>query len=138
MDESISNEERMKFSDSHEVTEEEKAYYKTKLESMLNQLEKGSGDTVQEMKDTNREFPDPTDRANYESERNTALRIKDRERKLIKKIKSALNRLEEEEYNVCAECDGYIRKKRLEARPVTTLCIKCKELEEQKEKTRQT
>lgn len=127
----------MDFTDSPEITKKEKAYYKTKLESMLSQLLKETGHTVQEMKDTNREFPDPTDRANYESERNTALRIKDRERKLIKKIKSALRRLEDEEYNICAECDGLIRKKRLEARPVTTLCIKCKELEEQKEKTRQ-
>ncbi len=127
----------MEFTDSPEITDEEKAYYKTKLQNMLNQLLIETGETVQEMKETNQEFPDPTDRANYESERNTALRIKDRERKLIKKIKSALKRLENDEYNICRECDEYIRKKRLDARPVTTLCISCKELEEQKEKTQQ-
>lgn len=127
----------MEFVDSNEITEEERTYYRLKLDKMLNELLEGSGDTVQEMKSTNQEFPDPTDRANYESERNTALRIRDRERKLIKKIRSAIVRLEEDEYNVCKECGDYIRKQRLEARPVTTLCINCKELEEQKEKTQQ-
>lgn len=127
----------MEFLDSPQITEEEKAYYQAKLENMLNELLEGSGETVQEMKSTNQEFPDPTDRANYESERNTALRIRDRERKLIKKIRSAIVRLEEEEYNICKECGDYIRKQRLNARPVTTLCINCKEIEEQKEKTQQ-
>lgn len=127
----------MEFVDSPIITDEEKAYYRKKLERMLSELEEGSGDTVQEMKSTNQEFPDPTDRANYESERNTTLRIRDRERKLIKKIRSAMVRLEEDEYNVCDACGEYIRKQRLDARPVTTLCINCKELEEQKEKTQQ-
>ena len=127
----------MEFVDSHQITEEEKKYYQSKLEGMLDELLVGSEDTVQEMKSTNQEFPDPTDRANYESERNTALRIRDRERKLIKKIRSAIVRLEEETYNVCNECGDYIRKQRLNARPVTTLCINCKEIEEQKEKTQQ-
>jgi len=127
----------MEFVDSHQITDEEKKYYRSKLEDMLNELLVGSEDTVQEMKSTNQEFPDPTDRANYESERNTALRIRDRERKLIKKIRSAIVRLEEETYNVCNECGDYIRKQRLNARPVTTLCINCKEIEEQKEKTQQ-
>jgi DnaK suppressor protein len=127
----------MEFVDSHQITEEEKKYYRSKLDDMLNELLVGSEDTVQEMKSTNQEFPDPTDRANYESERNTALRIRDRERKLIKKIRSAIVRLEEETYNVCNECGDYIRKQRLNARPVTTLCINCKEIQEQKEKTQQ-
>ncbi len=127
----------MEFVDSPEITEKEKKYYQEKLEQMLSELEEGSGETVEEMKRTNQEFPDPTDRANYESERNTTLRIRDRERKLIKKVKSAMVRLEEETYNVCDECGDYIRKQRLDARPVTALCINCKELEEQKEKTQQ-
>lgn len=127
----------MEFSDSPEITKKEKAYYKAKLDQMLSELHAGSGETVQEMQSTNQEFPDPTDRANYESERNTTLRIRDRERKLIKKIRSAMARLENDEYNICEECGEYIRKQRLDARPVTTLCINCKELEEQKEKTQQ-
>lgn len=127
----------MEFVDSDEITKKEKTYYREKLEKMLAELEVGTGATVEEMKSTNQEFPDPTDRANYESERNTTLRIRDRERKLIKKIRSAMTRLEEDTYNVCNECGDYIRKQRLDARPVTALCINCKELEEQKEKTQQ-
>lgn len=127
----------MEFVDSDEITKDEKKYYREKLERMLNELMEGSGSTVEEMKSTNQEFPDPTDRANYESERNTTLRIRDRERKLIKKIRNAMARLEDDTYNVCDECGEYIRKQRLDARPVTTLCINCKELEEQKEKTQQ-
>jgi len=127
----------MEFLDSPRITEKEKEYYKAKLEQMLNELREGSGETVQEMQSTAQEFPDPTDRANYESERNTTLRIRDRERKLIKKIRSAMDRLENDTYNICEECGEYINKYRLDARPVTTLCINCKELEEQKEKTQQ-
>jgi len=127
----------MKFVDSDQITPKEKTYYKGKLEKMLSELEVGSGATVEEMKKTNQEFPDPTDRANYESERNTTLRIRDRERKLLKKVHSAMGRLDDETYNVCDECGEYISKQRLEARPVTTLCINCKEIEEQKEKTQQ-
>lgn len=127
----------MEFVDSNKINKKEKKYYQTKLESMLSELLQGSGETVQEMKSTNQEFPDPTDRANYESERNTTLRIRDRERKLIKKVRSAMVRLEESTYNICEECGDYIRKQRLDARPVTTLCINCKEIEEQKEKTQQ-
>ena len=127
----------MEFEDSDIINDKERAYYRKKLEDMLNELLEESGETVQEMKNTNQEFPDPTDRANYESERNTTLRIRDRERKLIKKIRSALARLENDEYNVCDECGEYIRKQRLDARPVTTLCINCKEIEEQREKTQQ-
>ncbi len=127
----------MEFVDSPEITEKEKGYYRRKLEEMQNELFDESEETVQNMKDTNQEFPDPTDRANYESERNTTLRIRDRERKLIKKVRQALKRLDEDEYNICEECGEIIRKERLDARPVTTLCIDCKETEEQEEKTRQ-
>ncbi|MCP4754241.1 MAG: RNA polymerase-binding protein DksA [Proteobacteria bacterium] len=127
----------MKFVDSTKITKKEKAYYQQKLEGMQNQLVEEFGETVQEMQDSNQEFPDPTDRANFESERNTTLRIRDRERKLIRKIRNALDRLENDEYNVCDECGDYIRKERLDARPVTTLCINCKEIEEQKEKIQQ-
>jgi DnaK suppressor protein len=125
----------MEFVDSNEITKEEKAYYKEKLIGMLQALQEESGVTVQDMKENSQDFPDPADRANFEFERNTTLRIRDRERKLAKKIRKTLKRLEDEEYNVCDECGDYIRKKRLDARPVTSLCIHCKELEEQKERT---
>jgi DnaK suppressor protein len=125
----------MKFSDSAELSPEEKEYFKKKLEDMQQQICEESGETVQQMKNSNKEFPDPSDRAHLESESITTLRIRDRERKLLKKIKGALQRLEDGEYNICEECEELIRKERLDARPVTTLCINCKEKEEQMEKT---
>ena len=127
----------MKFVNSDELTPEEVDYFKKKLEEMQREIVEGSGETVQQMKSSNKEFPDPSDRAHLEAESITTLRIRDRERKLLKKIGEAIDRLEEGEYNVCEECDEYIRKERLDARPVTTLCINCKEKEEQAEKAQQ-
>ncbi|MCG8333823.1 MAG: RNA polymerase-binding protein DksA [Proteobacteria bacterium] len=117
------------------MTPEEVEYFKIKLEEMQRQIYDESGETVEQMKKRNKEFPDPGDRAHLESESITTLRIRDRERKLLKKIQEALQRLEDGEYNVCEECEELIRKERLDARPVTTLCFNCKEKEEQMEKT---
>ena len=125
----------MKFTSSEELTPEEIEYFKNKLEEMQRQIYDESGETVEQMKKRNKEFPDPGDRAHLESESITTLRIRDRERKLLKKIQEALQRLEDGEYNVCEECEELIRKERLDARPVTTLCFNCKEKEEQMEKT---
>ena len=79
-------------------------------------------------------FPDPTDRASLESNRNFTLRIRDRERKLIGKIKEALDRLDDGTYGNCEECGEKIGMERLKARPVTTLCIDCKSLQEANER----
>jgi DnaK suppressor protein len=88
-----------------------------------------AGKTVDGM-DENGNFPDPTDRAAMESDRSFTLRIRDRERKLIAKIEEALRRLEDGSYGVCEECGGKINTARLKARPVTTLCIDCKSVQE--------
>ncbi|MBU2512086.1 RNA polymerase-binding protein DksA [bacterium] len=124
----------MEFVDSPELTPEEVEYFRKKLEEMQQKIYDDSGETVQQMKTSNKGFPDPSDRAHLEAESITTLRIRDRERKLLKKIQEALQRLEDKEYNICEECDEIIRKERLDARPVTTLCIDCKEKEEQIEK----
>jgi DnaK suppressor protein len=81
-------------------------------------------------------FPDPTDRASLEGNRNLTLRIRDRERKLITKIDEALGRIEDGSYGVCEECGGPIGVERLKARPVTTLCIQCKSEQEDQERRR--
>jgi len=81
-------------------------------------------------------YADPTDRASAESDRNFDIRVRDRERKLILKIKEALERMEEGEFGICEECGEPIDAKRLEARPVTTLCIDCKVMRERQEKIR--
>ena len=79
-------------------------------------------------------FPDPTDRALLESNRNFTLRIRDRERKLIGKIKEAIARIEDGSYGNCEECGEPIGLERLRARPVTTLCIDCKSMQEAEER----
>jgi len=83
-------------------------------------------------------FPDPTDRATLESDRNFLLRLRDRERKLLAKIDEAFARIENGSYGQCEECDGEIGIERLRARPVTTLCIACKSAQEAREQRRLT
>ena len=70
--------------------------------------------------------PDPVDRASFESERGTMLRIRDRESKLIRKIQRSLENLENGRFGICEMCEKEIAIKRLKARPVTTHCIECK------------
>jgi DnaK suppressor protein len=79
-------------------------------------------------------FPDPTDRAALEADRNFLLRIRDRERKLILKIREALARIEEKTFGICESCGEEISESRLLARPVATLCVECKREQEREEK----
>ncbi len=93
--------------------------------------------TVTHMKDEAANFPDPADRASQEEEFSIELRTRDRERKLIKKIEDALQRLREDEFGYCEACGIEIGLRRLEARPTATLCIDCKTLSEIKERQNQ-
>jgi DnaK suppressor protein len=113
-------------------------YFQGLLQKQLDDLVKGAEKTVDEMTFTegNTAFPDPTDRASMESGRNFELRIRDRERKLINKIKKALEKVEDGTFGFCEVCGEPIEFKRLEARPVTTHCIECKTSEEEEEKIR--
>jgi DnaK suppressor protein len=90
--------------------------------------------TVTHMKDEAANFPDPADRATQEEEFSLELRTRDRERKLIKKIDSTIERIEQDDYGFCDACGVEIGIKRLEARPTATLCIDCKTLDEIKER----
>lgn len=111
-------------------------YYRTllkeKIEQLLNEAEK----TVSGMTGGNENFPDLSDRASRESDRNFELRIRDRERKLIKKMNEALARIDDGTFGICEVCGDEISEKRLMARPVTTLCINCKKAQEEIEKQR--
>ncbi len=104
------------------------------LESQLEELLEDADKTASEMADEKANFPDPTDRASLESDRNFELRIRDRERKLIGKIREALERIEDGEYGYCESCEEEIGIARLKARPVTTMCIDCKTEQERQEK----
>ena len=86
--------------------------------------------TMLHMKDDAANFPDPNDRATQESEFGLELRTRDRERKLLKKIDSALQRIEDGSYGFCEETGDEIGLRRLEARPVATLCVEAQERRE--------
>lgn len=90
--------------------------------------------TVHHMQDDAGNFPDPLDRASQEEEFNLELRTRDRERKLIKKIDEALERIDSGDYGYCDECGAEIGIRRLEARPTAIQCIDCKTFEEIREK----
>ncbi len=79
-------------------------------------------------------FPDMGDQATAEADRNFILRLRDRERMLLKKIEETIERIENGPYGICEECGNEIGIKRLEARPVTTLCIDCKTRQEEEER----
>ena len=109
-------------------------YFKELLTNSMEELSSRADDTVSGMTDPRENFPDPTDRASLESDRNFMLRIRDRESKLIKKIKKALGRIENNTFGICEKCGKDISIKRLKARSVTTQCIECKTKEEALEK----
>jgi DnaK suppressor protein len=109
-------------------------YFKEFLNDRLQELLSHADNTVSGMTAPKENFPDPTDRASLESDRNFMLRIRDRENKLIKKIKKALDRIENGTFGICEKCGEDISVKRLKARPVTTHCIDCKTKEEAFEK----
>ncbi len=90
--------------------------------------------TVHHMQDEAANFPDPNDRATQESEFGLELRTRDRERKLLRKIDSALIRIDDGSYGFCDETGEEIGLKRLEARPVATLCLEAQERREQAER----
>lgn len=98
------------------------------------ELMQGVDSTIHHMQDDAANFPDPNDRATQEEEFSLELRARDRDRKLIKKIEEALQKIEDDEYGYCEECGIEIGIRRLEARPTAVLCIDCKTLDEIKEK----
>ena len=116
------------------MTTDKLKYFQELLLERLSGLLDGANKTVIDMTDQGDSFPDPTDRASLESDRNFELRIRDRERKLIVKIKEALNRIETKSFGICEECGEDISTERLTARPVTTLCIDCKKNQENQER----
>ena len=112
-----------------------KEYFRLKLIDWKNELLKESSQTLANMqKEENTAKSDITDRASEEIERSFELRTRDRERKLINKIESALRKIKEGSYGYCEETGEPIGIKRLEARPVATLSLEAQEIHEKKEK----
>lgn len=111
-------------------------HFRERLNDMLEEALKQGEMTLEDMTDNNEYCADPADRATVESDRAFTLRIRDRERKLIKKIRGALFRMDEGTFGVCDECGNNIGVPRLDARPVTKLCINCKSKQEEDEHLR--
>jgi DnaK suppressor protein len=109
-------------------------YFKILLNDQLAALFDYADHTVQGLLDVTDNMPDPLDRASFESDRSTLLRIRDRESNLIRKIKRALDRLEDGTFGICELCGKEISIERLKVRPVTLHCIKCKIKMEEMEK----
>lgn len=113
---------------------EQRAHFRVILLNWKNELMQEVDRTVSHMKDEAANFPDPADRATQEEEFSLELRTRDRERKLIRKIDTTMNKIDADDYGYCETCGVNIGIKRLEARPTATLCIDCKTLDEIKEK----
>ncbi len=111
-------------------------YFRGLLQNQLDELIEEALRTINGMTNLKDNFPDPSDRAALETDRNFLLRIRDRERKLIEKIKEALERIDNGSFGICEVCGQEIGEERLRARPVTTLCIDCKKKQEAREKAR--
>lgn len=116
------------------MNDSQKDHFRAILRNWRSELMAEVDRTVNHMKDEAANFPDPADRATQEEEFSLELRTRDRERKLIKKIESTLELIDQDEYGYCDACGVEIGIKRLEARPTATLCIDCKTLEEIKER----
>ena len=111
-----------------------KEYFRQKLVTWKQDLLKESSQTLNNLQNENEAKPDITDRASEEIDRSFELRTRDRERKLINKIDSALQRIEDGSYGYCDETGDPISIKRLEARPVATLSLEAQEMHEKAEK----
>ncbi len=116
------------------MDEKDLIFFKNLLTDRLKELLAQADNTIIDMTEPKENFADPTDRASNETDRNFELRIRDREHKLIKKVKKALKRIEDGTFGICESCGEDISIARLKARPVTTQCIECKTRDEVMEK----
>jgi DnaK suppressor protein len=116
------------------LKEKDVEYFRELLTKRLEGLLDHANDTVSGMTVPKENIPDSIDRGSLEADRNFMLRIRDRENKLIKKIRKSLDRIENNTFGVCEKCGEDISFARLKARPVTTHCIDCKTKEEAAER----
>jgi DnaK suppressor protein len=119
------------------LSEKEKAYFEKVLKQQLAALLAEASKSVDGLTEPKDESPDIVEQASIEYDRDFLLRIRERERKLITKIRDALQRLEQGHFGICENCGREISEDRLRARPVATLCIKCKKKQEAEEKLRE-
>jgi DnaK suppressor protein len=116
------------------MNERQLAYFRQKLLNWKEDILKESKETLSHLQDENHVLPDVADRASSETDRSLELRTRDRQRKLINKIESALKRVEDGSYGYCEETGDPISLKRLDARPIATLSIEAQERHERRER----
>ncbi|SLN12804.1 RNA polymerase-binding protein DksA [Ruegeria meonggei] len=109
-------------------------YFRRKLQDWKTELLAGSRDTIEGLQDNTRNIPDVADRASEETDRALELRTRDRQRKLVAKIDSAMRRIDEGEYGYCEMTGDPISLKRLDARPIATMTLEAQERHERREK----
>jgi DnaK suppressor protein len=109
-------------------------YFRRKLLNWKAELVEGSRDTIEALQDGTRNIPDVTDRASEETDRALELRTRDRARKLVSKIDSALRRIDDGEFGYCTVTGDPISLKRLDARPIATMSLEAQEKHERREK----
>ena len=110
-------------------------YFRQMLLNWRAELVQEAGETLSDLNEGNLQQPDMADRASLETDHQLVLRTRDRERKLISKIDSALNRIEDGSYGYCQETDEPISLKRLMARPIADLSLEAQERHERLERT---
>ena len=118
------------------LREKNRKYFKKWLSQRLNESLGKACDTLADISDLKNRLSDEVEQSSLSSDMDFTLRIRDREAKLIAKIRDAMERLEDGTFGICEECGQEIALKRLRARPVATLCIKCKKGQEAEERKR--
>ena len=116
------------------MNDRQSEYFKRKLLIWKADLMSDSKDTIEGLQDGTRNIPDIADRASEETDRALELRTRDRQRKLVSKIDSALRRIDEGEYGYCEKTGDPISLRRLDARPIATMTLEAQEKHERKEK----
>ena len=116
------------------MNERQLEYFRRKLINWKSSILEDSRDTIEGMQEGTRNIPDIADRASEETDRALELRTRDRQRKLVAKIDSALRRIEDGSYGYCEETGEPISLKRLDARPIATLSLEAQERHERREK----
>jgi len=116
------------------MNERQREYFRKKLFAWREDILKEAKETLQHLQDENQNHPDLADRASSETDRAVELRARDRQRKLIAKIDSALQRLDDGTYGYCEETGEPISLRRLEARPIATLSVEAQERHERRER----
>jgi len=116
------------------MNDRQKEYFRRKLMAWKDEILRESRSTISNLQEDMGSLPDLADRASTETDRSLELRARDRQRKLISKIDSALRRIEEDDYGYCEETGEPISLARLDARPVATLSLEAQERHERKER----